>query len=154
MEFPWWYSSLRIYCCHWCGSGSCCGVNSNPSPETSICHGCSSQKEKNKKELYRLSTIYSVQCWIFLFFDFGFLLFFFSFLLFRVAPVAEGHSQARNRSYSCWSMPQSQQLSIWTTYVIYAEAPDRPRIELTSCAHYVSFLTHWTTMGTPLQCFW
>ena len=42
---PWWLSRLRIWHCHCCDSGHCCGVGSIPYLGTSACHG-HGQKEK------------------------------------------------------------------------------------------------------------
>ena len=49
-DVPWWCSGLRIWCCHCCGSGLCCGTASIPGLETLACHGYSQQEKKKKKE--------------------------------------------------------------------------------------------------------
>ena len=45
---PLWLSGLRIWCCHCCGWGHCCGLDLIPGMGTSTCHGCG-QKGKRKK---------------------------------------------------------------------------------------------------------
>ena len=44
---PWWYSGLRVWHCHCCGSGHCCGASSVFGLGTSACcwHG---QEKKSK----------------------------------------------------------------------------------------------------------
>ena len=42
-EFPLWHSGLRMQHCH------SCGLDSIPGPGTSICCGCSQQKQKQTK---------------------------------------------------------------------------------------------------------
>uniref|UniRef100_A0A8D0MMW6 Phosphatidylcholine:ceramide cholinephosphotransferase 1 n=1 Tax=Sus scrofa TaxID=9823 RepID=A0A8D0MMW6_PIG len=39
-KFLLWHSGLRIRCCSSCGVDLSCSWDSNPGPETSICHGC------------------------------------------------------------------------------------------------------------------
>lgn len=41
---PLWLSKLRIWCCHCCGLGCCCGTSSIPGPGTCTCCGCSPPK--------------------------------------------------------------------------------------------------------------
>ena len=45
-----WLRKLRIWYCHCCDLGFCCGVVSIPSPGTSTCFGYSQQKRKKEKE--------------------------------------------------------------------------------------------------------
>ena len=46
---PWWLSGLKIWCCHYCGCGYCCGMGSIPGLGTSACHRFSKKKKKKKK---------------------------------------------------------------------------------------------------------
>ena len=43
---PWWLSVLRVWHCHCCGSGHCCGESWIPGPGTSSCHRCGQKKKK------------------------------------------------------------------------------------------------------------
>ena len=49
VQSPACHSGLRIWCCHGCGIGHSCGLDSVPGLETSVCCGCS-HKKKRKKE--------------------------------------------------------------------------------------------------------
>ena len=44
---PWWLSRLRIWHCHCCGSGCCCGVGLIPDLGTFSCHRCSWNQKQN-----------------------------------------------------------------------------------------------------------
>ena len=48
MEFPLWYSGLRIWHCYKCGSGCSCSSDMIPGPGTSICCECGQKKNKTK----------------------------------------------------------------------------------------------------------
>ena len=50
---PWWFSRLRIWCCH------CCGTGSVPVLGNSICHGCD-KKKKKKSDLQIISRRWSL----------------------------------------------------------------------------------------------
>jgi len=47
----WVSDRAQIQCCHGCGIGLRCCSDSTPSLGASICHRCSHQKKKNKKQL-------------------------------------------------------------------------------------------------------
>ena len=47
----WWLHGLRIWHCHYCSSGDCCGVGSMPGPRTSTYCRCSQREKKKKKEM-------------------------------------------------------------------------------------------------------
>ena len=47
---PRWLSGLRIWHCHCCGLGHCCGSGLIPGLETSACHGSVQKFFKNKEE--------------------------------------------------------------------------------------------------------
>ena len=44
---PMWLSRLRVQCCHYSESGWCCGMDSSPGLETSICFDSSQKKKKS-----------------------------------------------------------------------------------------------------------
>ena len=43
---PWWLGKLKIWHCHCCGWGCCCGTGSIPGLGTATCHRCSRQQQK------------------------------------------------------------------------------------------------------------
>ena len=47
---PLWHSRVRIQCCHWRGSGLCCGGGPIPGQGTSTCHTQGQKKVKKKVE--------------------------------------------------------------------------------------------------------
>lgn len=47
---PWWLSRLRIWHCHLCGSGHCCGTGS-PQPGKFFMHRCSQNLKIKRKVL-------------------------------------------------------------------------------------------------------
>ena len=49
---PIWLSTLRIWHCHYSGSGHCCGSGSVPSPGTSACLGRGQQQTNKSKSPY------------------------------------------------------------------------------------------------------
>ena len=48
---PWWLSGLRIWHCHCCGLGCCCGTDSVPGPRTCAWHGHSQTKPNQNKQI-------------------------------------------------------------------------------------------------------
>ena len=46
MGVPWWLRGLRIWCCHSCCSGRCCGLGLTPGLRTSTCCGCGPKKSR------------------------------------------------------------------------------------------------------------
>ena len=56
---PWWLSWLRIWHCHCCGWGCCCGVGSVPGLGPSTCGRCSLKKKRKhtqKNQLLKIKT--------------------------------------------------------------------------------------------------
>ena len=65
---PLWLRRLRIWCCHLCGSGHCCGTDLISGPGTSACHRCGQKGKKPRNSImifllkYWLPTLTHTPC--------------------------------------------------------------------------------------------
>ena len=155
----WRPSSDLAWLCLWHTPAAVASIRP-PSLGTSICWGCSPEKQKNKtrENIWAIREL-SHHCYCYYY---CFLFFVFFYFLGLYLQHMEVRKLGSNWSYSSGLMPQPQQLRIQAEPVTYTTAHGntrslthwaRPGIEPATSWFLVRFVNHWTMMGTPYYWF-